>query len=118
MTTTIEIKFVEVRDKGTFIPCMALRVQLAGSPSETPTDYLMWRAGGGYSPVVYFGSLHGGRPFNHDCYAWRDRTYSVAHQWIEKNWGSLVDGQVVDVEYILRETPEPKISERYTEDTQ
>jgi hypothetical protein len=37
----------------------------------------------------------------------------LAHQHIEQNWDLLNDGDVVDVEYILGETSEPKRSERF-----
>ena len=47
----------------------------------------------------------------YDAYDWRDRTMQVAHDYIEKNWGDLVDGAVVDVQFILGETAAPKVSE-------
>ena len=43
------------------------------------------------------------------------RTKPVAHQFIEKNWSTLKDGDVVDVQFILGETAEPKRSERERE---
>jgi hypothetical protein len=36
-----------------------------------------------------------------------------AHRYIEENWNALSDGDVIDVEFILGETKEKKISERY-----
>ena len=38
----------------------------------------------------------------------------VAHNYIATHWHDLVDGDVVDVEFILGETAEKKISERAT----
>lgn len=36
----------------------------------------------------------------------------IAHNWIEQHVDELVDGAVVDVEFILGETTTPKRSER------
>jgi len=52
------------------------------------------------------------RNATYDPYAWGDRTFFVAHQYIERNWGSLESGEVLDVEYILGESKTPKVSER------
>ena len=49
---------------------------------------------------------------NYDPYSWGDRTYSVAHNYIQEHWDEIKAGDVIDVEYILGETPEPKLSER------
>jgi hypothetical protein len=38
----------------------------------------------------------------------------VAHDWIRAHFDELEDGDVVDVEFILKEKPKPKISERLT----
>lgn len=35
-----------------------------------------------------------------------------AHNWIIDHWQELKDGDVVDVQFILGETKEPKVSER------
>jgi hypothetical protein len=48
----------------------------------------------------------------YDPYDWNDRTMQTAHNYIAKNFDDLSNGDVVDVEYILEETDEPKISER------
>ena len=36
-------------------------------------------------------------------YDWNDRTYQTAHDFIIKNWNHLISGDIVDVEYILKE---------------
>ena len=41
-----------------------------------------------------------------------DRTIQTAHKHIASNWQSLTSGDIIDVEYILNETKEKKISER------
>jgi hypothetical protein len=51
----------------------------------------------------------------YDPYDWGDaRTKRTAHAFIAENWDRLRDGEVVDVQYILRETTAPKQSERVT----
>jgi hypothetical protein len=37
----------------------------------------------------------------------------VAHDYIRNNWPTLKDGDVIDVEFILGETNERKISEAH-----
>jgi hypothetical protein len=51
----------------------------------------------------------------YDCYDWpgATRTKKHAHDFIAKHWHELEDGDVVDVQFILGETTERKISERW-----
>jgi len=37
-------------------------------------------------------------------YAWRDRTYTTAHEYLADHWEDVTDGAVLDVEVILGET--------------
>ena len=103
----IEPKLIEIRDKGTFIPAMAVRVTNDG----TEATYLIRRAGW-QSGGVYLFSLTGGRPCNYDPYDWCDRTFKAAHHYIEQHFDELESGAVVDVEFVLGETAAPKVSER------
>ena len=54
------------------------------------------------------------RNATYDPFAWGSdtRTYQVAHQYIIDHFDELESGAVVDVEFILKETTEPKKSER------
>jgi hypothetical protein len=66
-------------------------------------------------PTILLARLDGdGTPSWSDPYGWADRTFAVAHDYIEKHWHELKDGDVVDVEFALGETKEPKVSERLT----
>jgi len=107
------VKFLEVRDIATFIPMIAIDCSLTGNLSE---DYLLERAGYGEHRCILFTRLDGGRNAEYDPYEWRNRTYAVAHQHIIDNWDELTSGDVIDVEFILRETKEKKRSERYLEE--
>ena len=109
----MKTKTFEIRDRGTFIPAIATRI----APEDWNDDanekdrYLMRRAG--YrSPLVLLGRIDGGIVPHYDIHEWNDRTYHVAHGFIEKSWDALESGAVVDVQFILGETDAPKISEQ------
>lgn len=104
------VKCLEIRDRMTFIPVAAVNT----APSSAAQRYLIRRAGyaslGGTVIVV---NLNDCRASN-DPYGWgNSRTMQVAHAYIEENFETLKDGDVVDVEFILGETSEPKRSERH-----
>ncbi len=103
-------KMFEVRDRATFIPVMATK--MLGTNNEN--GYLVGRCGFGVEfPLVTVTRFHPCES-QYDPYKWCDgsRTMFEAHQYIQKNFDALNDGDVVDVEYILGETSEPKKSER------
>lgn len=107
------VKFLEIRDRMTFIPMIAIDMSLTGNSYN---DYLLIRAG--YSSrAILLTALVGGKKAECDPYAWGDRTYKVAHIWIEEHWDDISDAEVIDVEYILGETKEKKRSERYATTT-
>lgn len=115
----MEHKIFEVRDSGT---CMVmLGYVLRPNPiSQTMQEInLLMRAGYGPQKMAncfYIGlfTLDGGEvqgsfdPYSHPPGA---RTRSVAHDYIMKNWRTLKSGDVIDVEFILGETKQPKQSE-------
>ena len=99
-------KLLEIRDRATFIPALAILV-------SGEDGYLMRRAGFECS-MVYLVAL-ATQKCGYDPFAWGNRTMNVAHQYIEKEWAMLRDGDVVDVEFVLGETSTPKTSERLRE---
>lgn len=100
-------KLFEIRDRGTFIPAMAIRVSGADG-------YLMRRAGFGDVPMVYLVML-ATEKCRYDPYNWDNmRTMGNAHNYIMDHWDTLNDGDVIDVEFILGETAAPKVSEQAT----
>jgi hypothetical protein len=102
-TTTIErVKLLEIRDRATFIPAMAIRVSGADG-------YLMRRAGF-KSPMVYLVALATERCC-YDPYNWGNRTMKGAHLFIAEHFDELKDGDVVDVEFILGESTAPKVKQ-------
>lgn len=100
-------KFVEIRDRATLIP--ALAIQLSGADGYLP------RRAGFQSPMVYLIALSLQKA-HYDPYDWGGgaRTLKVAHGWLEKHFNDVPDHGVVDVEFILGETPTPKASESVT----
>lgn len=109
----METKALEIRDRGTFIPCLAVDM----NPQGDEQRYLLRRCG--YpcdgKPNVIVTRLDGSGTATNDPYAWGgSRTWANAHNWIIEHWHELKDGDVVCVEFILGERAEPKVSERFS----
>jgi len=101
-------KCLEVRDRMTFIPVVAINT----NPSNEEQRYLLRRAGYAQDgQTIVLVNLNDCRAAN-DPHEWNSRTMTAAHTYIELHWSELNDGDVVDVEYILGETTEPKRSDR------
>ena len=102
-------KLLEVRDAGTLVPVLAIQVSGADG-------YLMRHAGFGDEPMIWLINLV--RQAAHwDPYDWpttSGRTMPIAHHYIGEHWRELQDHDVVDVEFILGETTQAKVSERLT----
>lgn len=108
----MEVKTFEVRDDGTFIPVIAIRLM----PENEKDMYLLSRAGYGNSAgeqgeYVIFGRLQAESEFQHDPFAWGNRTMKNAHEQIKLQFDILKSGSVIDVQYWLGDTKEPKKSE-------
>ena len=108
-------KVLEVRDHGTCILALAIRMESDNCPIRE--WFIHYRSGyprDGSSIMLM--RLADGKATN-DPYEWpavtRDnRTMPVAHHWIIDHWDQLADGDVVDTAFILNETDVPKRSER------
>ena len=113
--TGSETKLLEVRDRATFVPVIAIKPR----PYNEEERYLLARAGYGRSAsdherYVLMSRLAGHSELIYDPDAWGNRTMIVAHAYIRDNWESISNGQVIDVEFILGESDNPKTSERLT----
>lgn len=115
-------KMFEIRDDATFIPVMATQLKPAGSDDR----YLLRRMGfcnqnldAGFFVVVtriYGDNVRTAYDPNEWPNAEHIRTMPVAHGWIAKYFDTLVDGAVIDVEFILGEKEYIKLSERIESD--
>jgi hypothetical protein len=104
----MQVKILEVRDRMTFLPVMAVLVR----PTNFNQEYLLRRAGFiTLDTYVVLTKLTDLKTAYDEDYGWGDRTMTTAHKYIHENWDKLADGAVVDVEFILGETSEPKQSE-------
>ena len=104
-------KALEIRDEGTFIPVLAVDMNAENESQR----YLLRRCGypcDGH-PNIILTNLNGSGKATNDPYEWGGRTYLVAHNYIIDHWDELEDGDVVDVSFILGESKEPKVSERF-----
>lgn len=122
----MQTKLFEVRDRGTFIPVMATLISPSHEDSSPAEFYLMRRAGFGVgnplvgNPLIILCRLECSgvaRNATYDPFAWganSTRTLTVAHQHIAEHWAELETGAVIDVEFILGETREPKRSEAFS----
>lgn len=110
-------KFFELRDKGTCISLMAMRLH-AGNSKER---WLLSRAGYGstyelQSEYVMIANVDGGTfKMTFNPLEWESETMRIAHMYIRKNFDRLELGQVVDVQWIMNETPEQCESDFYKE---
>ena len=103
----IEVKRVEIRDRATMIPAIALGIRGGAD------DRLMWRAGFGDDFTCVLLIHIEGSICHHDVYDWpsNPRTMQQAHRWLQEHWEEHRDGGVVDVEFVLGERPLAKVSE-------
>lgn len=109
----IESKVLEIRDHGTFIGALAIRMLGANPIQEYYFRHCGYPADGSSIMLLI---LAGGKATN-DPYEWGalrmgPRTMPVAHDFILRRFDSLSDGDVVDVAFILGETDKAKVSER------
>ncbi len=110
----METKLFEVLDRMTFVPVICIKL----TPADEEERYLCAMAGYGIQAKtiegnILYAKLSGGEmtadPFEKEA---GGRTHSVAHQFIEQSWDELKSGDVIDVEFILMESKEKKISQR------
>lgn len=101
-------KIIEVRDRATYIPVLAIRLD----PSNSHERSMLRGAGFGERPWEYLPVTHLGRGHTQFYPAdWGDRTMATAHQYIIEHFDELGPYDVVDVEFILGECDTVKKSE-------
>jgi hypothetical protein len=103
-------KMFEIRDAGTLIPVVATLM----ASHDAQEHWLVRRAGfSGDDGLVFIGKIEtGGGQYDPHSWPGGARTMTVAHAYIQKAWGNLSSGDVIDVQFILGETTQRKTSER------
>ena len=121
----MQVKAFEIRDAKTFIPALGVLMAppwdslLVIDPEMIEAErYLLRRAGFTFEkPLVLLCRMEAAGTSNnatYDPFSWGNRTMHEAHLYITAHWAELESGAVIDVEYILGLTPNPKQSERET----
>lgn len=105
----MKVKLFEVRDVATFIPVAAFDCL----PADTKERYLITQAGLLHEEFIFMVKLATGET-HYDPNRWPSRTLKEAHKHVAADWRNLKSGAVIDVEYLLGETPKPKKSQRLT----
>ena len=118
MGANMEVKTFEIRDRGTFIPVVAIQLR---PQVGTQDAYLCGRVGIGEADYkhglghILLFNLQTGKGFL-DPYDWAGspyvRTLPTAHIYLKTSFNTLKSGSVIDIEFIIGETEKPKISER------
>ena len=108
----MEVKTFEVRDVGTFVAVLAIKLDAFGG---TRACALLQRCGYNLAARnIILTRLDGhGRATNDPCDWGVARTMRVAHGYLYDNWPHLEDGQVICVEHILGERDKPKETELF-----
>lgn len=117
-------KLFEVRDRMTYIPMIAIPIQpMTSAELYSLQDHrhteererertLMRRCGYAYDQrTILMTPLRGRHLAQCDPNDWGDRTFAVAHKYIEEHWDELESGSMVDVQFILGETEAPEAPE-------
>ena len=108
-------KFLEVRDKGTFMKMLAIKfTDLSEIESFIVAAAGYGRTSDDHASYVILLNLSGpSLQANYDPYEWNNtRTVRVAHQHVIDHWDEITSGDVIDVEFILGERSDKKQSER------
>jgi hypothetical protein len=112
----MEVKCLEVRDAGTFIPVICIRPV----PDNEAQRYLLRRDGyrgdAEERCIIYINAQCRGVAYDPHYWEVNSITHTVAHNYITEHWHELADGDVIDVQFLLGETKEKKISEREEND--
>lgn len=110
----MEVKCLEIRDKGTFIPVICIRPVAKNEAQRYLLQRDGYQADAGEQCIIMINAQCRGAEY--DPYGWKGdmRTKGTAHNYIAQNWSTLSDGDVVDVQFILGETPVSKVSEAYS----
>ncbi len=111
----MQFKILEIRDSGTHIPVLAMRML---AENDVQHYYVHGRCGypkdGSGIVVMHLDNQKATvDPYDWPSMGFGTRTMRNAHRFIYENFDKLNDGDVVDVRVILGETSEPVASDRF-----
>ena len=106
-------KFIEVRDRLTCIPVLCVEMVADDINTVTVDDIYLNHLGFSSNPRCILVILFHSHRCEYESWEWKDRTMATAHEYIEKNWDILRDGEVVDVEHIKGENIGMTVAEIY-----
>ena len=104
----MKTKLIEIYDEGTMIIAVCVDMNPENEQQRRGLRCYGFPCDG--QPNIMLTHANGGKKASNDPYAWSNRTFGIAHNYIMVNWATLNDGDVVDVQFILGETKLPKIS--------
>lgn len=110
----MESKVLEIRDRATYIPVIATKM----SPENDIENYYLRHSGYAFDPALILVTTLNHPQSSYDPFKWSGgggRTLFEAHLYIQDHFDELKTGDVIDVEYILKETETPKVPQRYTD---
>jgi len=106
----MKIKLIEIRDRMTMIPAMAIQT----SDPDPARAWLLRRVGFTNMTGIILMRLND-QEAHSDPYDWKGgaRTMPAAHEWLLQHFDEIPDGGVLDIEFIYGESAAPKVSERF-----
>ena len=110
----MRVKVIEIRDRATYIPAVAMQmVPWAMAEHAEQIRSLYAHVGFPGNPEQIILMRLNDQRGHCDPYDWGDsRTMKTVHEWLQQHFAEVEPGQVVDVEFILGEKPEPSIPQR------
>ena len=108
----METKVLEIRDEGTCIPAVAIRMVAANAIE----DKFLWRCGYSRDGSGIVLMRLADQRATVDAYEWDGRTMRAAHVMIDRFWDDLKDGDVVDARIELGLADKPCAPEIWTRD--
>ena len=111
----MNFKILEIRDEGTHIAALAMRMQ---AESEIQAYYVHGRCGypkdGSGIVLMHLDSQKATvDPYDWPSMGYGQRTLPNAHHYIIEHFDELKDGDVIDVRVILGEAEKPVTSDRF-----
>lgn len=103
----METKILELRDRATFIPVVAIYLDYHNASEEE--RYLLGSTGWGGGPWLMLAKLI---DFNFTDYYTSQVWMNRAHDHIKENWHSIPNYAVVDMEFVRGESVAPKQPQR------